>query len=139
VPPTYTRFKPPSKLINSWAAGCPALVGPEQAFAALRRSPLDYFEVNSPHDVLAALKRLNAEPELYRAMIANGTARTRDFTADAVARRWEELFAGQSPGDTKCGWLVRVRGGQRAIWSDLRGVSLSTNARSGRSINSIAA
>ena len=24
--------------LNAWAAGCPALVGPEQAFAALRRS-----------------------------------------------------------------------------------------------------
>lgn len=94
VPPSYTRFKPPSKLINSWAAGCPALVGPEQAFASLRRSPLDYFQVNGPHDVLDALRRLKTEPQLYEAMVANGAARMRDFTADAVARRWEELFAG---------------------------------------------
>jgi hypothetical protein len=94
VPPSYTRFKPPSKLINAWAAGCPALVGPEQAFAALRRSPLDYFQVTSPRDVLAALNRLRSEPVLYETMAANGLERMRDFTADAVARRWEELLAG---------------------------------------------
>jgi hypothetical protein len=94
VPPAYTRFKPPSKLINAWAVGCPALLGPEQAFASLRRSPLDYFEVKNPHDVLAALRRLKAEPELYQAMVANGALRFKDFSVDAVARRWEEFFAG---------------------------------------------
>jgi hypothetical protein len=94
VPPEYTRYKPPSKLINAWAAGCPALVGPEQAFAALRKSPLDYFEVRTPDQVLTALRKLKADPSLFQAMVDNGFSRTREFTAAAVARRWEELLAG---------------------------------------------
>jgi hypothetical protein len=94
VPPEYTRYKPPSKLINAWAAGCPALLGPEQAFEALRKSPLDYFEMRTPGDVLAALRKLKDDPALYRAMVENGLLRSRDFTADAVARQWEELLAG---------------------------------------------
>ena len=36
--------KPASKLINAWHAGVPALLGPEPAFQALRRSELDYLD-----------------------------------------------------------------------------------------------
>ncbi len=94
VPPSYTAYKPPSKLINAWAAGCAPLMGPEQAFMALRQSDLDYIEVRHPRDVLTALRRLKTEPGLYEAMVANGLERTKNYTADAVARRWEELLAG---------------------------------------------
>jgi hypothetical protein len=94
VPPSYTAHKPPSKLINAWAAGCAPLMGPEQAFAALRQSDLDYIDVRHPRDVLSALRRLKSEAGLFEAMVANGRERTRNYTADAVARRWEELLAG---------------------------------------------
>ena len=40
--PAKLRTKPASKLVNAWHAGCPALLGPEPAFEARRRSPLDF-------------------------------------------------------------------------------------------------
>lgn len=51
-------IKPASKLVNARIAGTPAILGPEPAFRDLRRSDLDYFEVRTPEDVLAAVRRL---------------------------------------------------------------------------------
>jgi hypothetical protein len=92
--PAKLRTKPASKLINSWHAGCPALLGPEPAFEARRRSPLDFLPVATPEDALAALQRLRNEPGLYPAMVANGRERARDFSVERVAERWEDLLAG---------------------------------------------
>jgi hypothetical protein len=108
VPPSYTAHKPPSKLINAWAAGCAPLMGPEQAFAALKLSDLDYIEVRNPRDVLLALRRLISKPGLYESMIANGHERTKNYTAGAVARRWEELFAGPI-AERYRRWLAKPR------------------------------
>jgi hypothetical protein len=91
----YTlSIKPPSKLTNAWLAGCPALLGPESAFQQLRRSELDYIEVKSPKDVLAALTFLRDQPDYYRAMIDNGIDRSKEFTAEQLRRRWYDLLAG---------------------------------------------
>ncbi|MEQ8757972.1 MAG: hypothetical protein RID09_31250 [Coleofasciculus sp. G1-WW12-02] len=87
-------IKPASKLINAWFAGCPALLGPEPAFEHLRQSELDYIEVRSPQDAIAALKRLRDEPELYAAMVENGFRRAKDFTPDRIALLWRDLLAG---------------------------------------------
>ncbi len=86
--------KPASKLVNAWLAGVPALLGPEPAFRALYVDERDFVEVRRPEDVLRAVRRLRAEPERYRAMIERGFTRGREFTADAVARRWWEVLAG---------------------------------------------
>jgi len=90
----YLESKPPTKLINAWIAGCPALLGAEPAYQQLRRSELDYIEVNSPTDVIQALQRLKHEPKLYRAMIENGWQRAKEFTPDVLAERWRDLLAG---------------------------------------------
>jgi hypothetical protein len=86
--------KPASKLINAWHAGVPALLGPEPAFRALKKSELDYIEVKSPHEVISALTRLRSSPQLYRSMIENGFARALDFTPERIAERWHEVLAG---------------------------------------------
>lgn len=88
------NLKPASKLVNAWHAGCPALLGPEHSYAALRKDPLDYLEVRSPADAIAAIERLTREPGLYRAMIEHGLARARDFTPGSIARRWRDALAG---------------------------------------------
>ncbi len=80
--------KPYAKLVNAWLAAVPALLGPEPAYRHLRRSELDYVEVASARDVLAALDRLRGEPVLHAAMVENGLRRAREFTRDAVAARW---------------------------------------------------
>jgi hypothetical protein len=87
-------LKPASKLINAWLAGVPALLGPENAYQALRRSELDYFEVRTPDDALAALSRLKREPSLYKAVVENGLARAQEFSVDEIARAWRNVLAG---------------------------------------------
>lgn len=92
--PAKLRTKPASKLVNAWHAGCPALLGPEPAFEARRLSSLDYLPVATPEEALAALRRLREETGLYSAMVENGRRRAREFSAPAIAARWEELLAG---------------------------------------------
>ena len=86
--------KPPSKLINAWIAGVPALLGPEPAFQQLKRLQLDYIEVRTPQDALDAIRRLQQEPSLYQQMIANGFQRAEAFTVERIAQQWRDIFAG---------------------------------------------
>lgn len=88
-------IKPPSKLINAWFAGVPALLGPEPAYQQLKKSELDYLEVRSPNDVIHALQRLKNDPDLYLAMIENGYKRAQEFTPDQIALGWRNLLAGE--------------------------------------------
>jgi hypothetical protein len=89
----YLESKPASKLINAWAAGCPALLGPEPAYQALKQSHLDYIEVHTPDDVIAALQNLRDNPDLYQAMVENGWQRSQEFTADQLSLKWRNLLA----------------------------------------------
>jgi hypothetical protein len=84
--------KPASKLYNSWLAGVPAVLSPDYAFRELRRGPLDDIEVQSVDEARAALLKLRRDPALYQAMVDNGRVRGRDFTADAIADRWQTLL-----------------------------------------------
>lgn len=81
-------IKPASKLVNAWYAEVPALLGPEPAYRALRETELDYLEVQTPHEALAALRRLQAEPGLYAAMVENGRRRRTEITAQSVLAQW---------------------------------------------------
>lgn len=98
------KLKPSSKLVNAWLAGCPALLGPEPAFRALRRSEHDYFEVRTPADVLAAVRRLRSEPALYDRMVRNGWARGAAFAHQRVTEAWHQLLAGPAAED-----FIRLR------------------------------
>jgi hypothetical protein len=85
--------KPPSKLVNAWMAGVPALLGPEPSFRQLKRSPLDYIEVTTPQEALDAIRRLQEDPHLYQQMIAHGLKRSEEFTPDSLAQRWRDVLA----------------------------------------------
>lgn len=89
-----SRTKPASKLVNAWLAGVPAFLGPEPAFLELRRSPLDFFELRRPEDLLAGIARLRNEPGLYRAMVENGLRRAPEFSPERIRARWLEVLAG---------------------------------------------
>ena len=108
----YLDSKPPTKLINAWLAGCPALLGPEPAYQELRKSDLDYIEVNSPDEVITALKRLRDNPSLYRAMVDNGRQRAKDFTPDQIALLWRDILAGPVSTDYE-------RWSKQPIWKKL--------------------
>jgi hypothetical protein len=84
--------KPATKLYNAWLAGVPAILSPDDAFRELRRGPLDYLEVTSVDEAQQALLRLRDDPGLYRAMVENGRVRGSEFTADALAVRWQTLL-----------------------------------------------
>lgn len=94
LPPRLMITKPATKLYNSWLAGVPALLGEEAAFRQLRRSELDYLPVASPADVIRAVQRLNASPDRYGAMVANGRERGRAFTVDEIAFQWLSALSG---------------------------------------------
>ena len=87
--------KPFSKLVNAWLARVPALLGPEPAYRWLRKSELDYLEVHSARDVLAALDRLQSIPGLYAAMVENGLMRARDYDRTAVLAAWVRFVEDQ--------------------------------------------
>jgi hypothetical protein len=85
-------LKPAVKLINAWTAGCPAILGPEPAYQALRQSELDYLEVRSPEEAIAALQQLKAQPKRYEAMVENGLKRAQAFTTDQLSILWRDLL-----------------------------------------------
>lgn len=89
--------KPATKLYNAWLAGAPAMLGPEYAYRELRRSELDYLEITGLQDAKAAVQRLLDQPTLYRAMIDNGRVRAREFTVEAITRRWITLLTETIP------------------------------------------
>ncbi len=89
--------KPATKLANAWRAGVPALLGPEWAYRELRRDNLDYLEVESAGEALAAIDRLRASPELYRAMVERGAERAAEVTVEAITRSWAEVLFARIP------------------------------------------
>jgi hypothetical protein len=84
--------KPPSKLVNSWLAGVPAILGAESAYQSLRRDSLDYIEVSSPNELREALRSLRDDKNLYRGMVERGNERAREYSTRAVRERWVRLF-----------------------------------------------
>lgn len=87
-------LKPAVKLVNAWLAGVPALLGPEPAYQALRRSELDYLEVVTADDALRELRRLQQSPELYQHMVENGLRRFEECSTDVVAQAWHQFLTG---------------------------------------------
>jgi hypothetical protein len=84
--------KPASKLVNAWRGGVPAVLGPESAYRALRRSDLDFIEVSSYADLCSAITRLRDNPSIRADMAANGLERAREVTTDSVRGEWLSLI-----------------------------------------------
>ncbi|HLP08130.1 MAG TPA: glycosyltransferase [Opitutaceae bacterium] len=89
--------KPPTKLLNAWLAGVPAIVGPESAYRALHRDALDYLEADDADTALAALQRLRDDPKLYSAMCRRARERAAEIAPAATARVWHELLTVRLP------------------------------------------
>ena len=85
-------WKPASKLFNAWNANVPAILGVESAFQGERKSELDYFEVKSASEAIAALKRLKDDRELRRAIVANCQQRAEEIKPENIAKRWSNFF-----------------------------------------------
>ncbi|MGF1508190.1 MAG: glycosyltransferase [Myxococcota bacterium] len=88
------KVKPPVKLLNSWSAGVPALLGPEPSYRDLYRDDLDFVEVQTPEDVVQACIALARDPARYVAMVERGYQRAEAFTPDAIATAWHTFLGG---------------------------------------------
>ncbi|AFZ48814.1 hypothetical protein Cyast_2876 [Cyanobacterium stanieri PCC 7202] len=84
--------KPASKLINCWQAHVPAILTPESAFLAAKKSDLDFLVVNSIDETIEAVKKLKNNPQLYLAMVQNGQARYKEFSEDKITKDWINFF-----------------------------------------------
>ncbi len=94
VSPFHLSIKPPSKLVNAWTAGVVPLMGREPAYWQVRRSELDYVEVESPEDVLHAIACIKSSPSLLRDILDSGARRASAFSDAMIAKRWVELLEG---------------------------------------------
>jgi hypothetical protein len=88
---TY-KNKPASKLINCWLAGVPALLTPESAFLAERKTELDFVIIDSLESAINAVKKLKTDPDLYAARIKNGLERSQEFTTEKILENWVTFF-----------------------------------------------
>jgi hypothetical protein len=123
--------KPANKLVNAWFGEVPALLGPEPAFLALKRSELDFFVVRSPDDVLRAVRRLKEEPGLYTSMVENGRQRRVEFTDDMIAQRWVEVLNGPAAaafdGWQRSTWLTKATFVLGGLWGEAAAKRLHRN------------
>lgn len=87
----YTS-KPATKLYNSWHAGVPAILGCETSFQSERQSELDYIEIKSLNDALAALKRLRDDKTFRNAMVENGWRRAEKTKPEQLVKQWRSLI-----------------------------------------------
>lgn len=85
-------WKPPSKLVNAWHAGIPAILGYELAFRSERKSEFDYIEVMSPTEALLALKRLRDDKALRDSMVENGRIRAQETQVSRMVERWSNFL-----------------------------------------------
>jgi hypothetical protein len=81
-------WKPATKLINAWCAGAIPLVGPEPGYLDLVTPEEDAYLVENESDVIAALKRLAADPDLVAAAERAIGRRADDFAMNTVLDRW---------------------------------------------------
>ena len=72
IPPAHLMLKPPSKLVNAWIAGVPALIGPEPAVEAIAADGLDYVLVREPVQVIQTLEALRDDPARYQGIVDRG-------------------------------------------------------------------
>jgi hypothetical protein len=92
--PLLINTKPASKLVNTWKAGCVGLLGKEPAFRAIGRVNEDYFEVNTPEDVLEVMRLLKQNPHHYEHVRQAGMQRYLEFSFEAIQKHWIDLFNG---------------------------------------------
>lgn len=84
--------KPPTKLINAWRGGVPALLGCEIGFREARESEYDFIEVDSVDDVLNGLARLKNDSDFRERMLEQGRRRAVAFSSDEQQKLWGTFF-----------------------------------------------
>ena len=95
--PTETySWKPATKLYNAWHAGIPIILGKESAFRAERRSKLDYIEVTSLDETIAAIQTLKENPTLRQDMTNNGDRRAAEIGIESTRSAWKTFLINEA-------------------------------------------
>lgn len=84
--------KPATKLYNAWIAGVPALLGAESAYQVEGEMNVNYLEVTSLNDLIAALQQLKNNPALRQTLVKNGYSRVPNLLPEAVTQKWRTFF-----------------------------------------------
>lgn len=92
--PFLINTKPASKLVNTWIAGCVALLGNEPTYRAVGQPGENYFEIDSPEEMLQVVRRLKESPDLYQRIRAAGVSKAPEYGFKAVQKKWVELLSG---------------------------------------------
>lgn len=113
VPDSVLITKPASKLVNSWIAGVPIILGPEPAYRAIRQSDFDYLEAKNLEELLQCINNLTLNSELYTQILKNAETRRKEYTHEKVAKLWidflesiEEDIETYSKGEVYCRNIV---------------------------------
>jgi hypothetical protein len=94
LPWHWVKTKPSTKLVHAWLTGAAGLLGPEPSYQYWGTDGQDYFEVRTPADVLAVVKRLKDDPQLYQQVQQRGFDKGRGHDEQAVCQQWERLLWG---------------------------------------------
>ena len=94
LPWHWIKTKPSTKLVHAWLTGAVGLLGPEPSYQHWGKDGENYFEVRTPEDVLAVVKRLKDNPLLYSEAQQRGHDMGKAHNEEAVCRQWEHLLWG---------------------------------------------
>ncbi|MEW5977994.1 MAG: hypothetical protein AB1898_19545 [Acidobacteriota bacterium] len=89
---TSYLYKPATKLHNAWRANVPAVLGVESAYRSERQNELDFIEVASLDDLVAALVRLRDDVPFRQRIVANGATRAIGVQSDRVVGAWIDFL-----------------------------------------------
>jgi hypothetical protein len=92
VPESVLMTKPASKLVNSWLAGVPIILGSEPAYRAIRQSDFDYLEANNLEELLRCINVLISDNALYIRILKNAEIRRQEYSLERVVRSWIDFF-----------------------------------------------
>ncbi len=91
------RNKPASKLVNSWHARTPAILGREYAYREIGSHGKNYIEVTNRREAERAIITLQDKPDLFQALIDNGIKQASEFTIEKITDHWMHFLFKEIP------------------------------------------
>lgn len=88
--------KPPTKLVNAWAARTIPLVSPEAGYLDIASDGTNAIVVSSAKDVLESLAQLKTDPDLLRRLEKSVAEMAPRFSTEAVLNQWEGYLLGNN-------------------------------------------
>lgn len=99
--------KPPTKLVNAWAAHVIPLCEPQIAYMEVADADRDAIFASTAADFAAAVARLNTDEDLTRAMFESSERRSHEYSTSRILDLWRAALTG----------VPRTR--RRFVWIDI--------------------